>query len=218
MLIISTDLRHQWYRGNLHHPATDRYQHARQKSYSQPHWRRIAHSTQRPQPRPLRSTARAASSSLQGQDWVLYATTRDAHSRHHKTDILQPCQTSTTVDDITTITSNVCAASSSPSLRAQGYEPNSTSPSPSCTHFIRPTFGPLYRETCTHYGTEVTATVTMDCGGCALETLAVGHGPVSANNHPTAKDVDRLNALTDRPTYRSWTAGLGRPRRRGRRL
>ncbi|GME65630.1 hypothetical protein GTA08_BOTSDO04777 [Neofusicoccum parvum] len=39
-------------------------------------------------------------------------------------------------------------------------------------------FGPLKQATCTFYESYTTITEYVDCGGCALETLGLGPGPV----------------------------------------
>ncbi|KAK8194941.1 hypothetical protein HDK77DRAFT_154321 [Phyllosticta capitalensis] len=52
--------------------------------------------------------------------------------------------------------------------------------SPTCTTkiFGGRKFGPLSRAECTFYDSYTTTTEYVDCGGCALETLNFGHGPV----------------------------------------
>ena len=45
---------------------------------------------------------------------------------------------------------------------------------------------PLLQEPCIFYDTYVTEAEPTDCGGCAIATLPMGHGPVSALQSPVA--------------------------------
>ncbi|KAF4308144.1 hypothetical protein GTA08_BOTSDO04777 [Botryosphaeria dothidea] len=55
-----------------------------------------------------------------------------------------------------------------------------TTPSASCTTriFGNGKFGPLSQSTCTFYESYTTMTEYVDCGGCVLERLGLGPGPV----------------------------------------
>lgn len=52
--------------------------------------------------------------------------------------------------------------------------------SPTCTTkiFAGGKYGPLNRPECTFYDRYTTVTDYVDCGGCALEKVTFGHGPV----------------------------------------
>ncbi|KAK7519060.1 uncharacterized protein IWZ02DRAFT_240100 [Phyllosticta citriasiana] len=59
-------------------------------------------------------------------------------------------------------------------------EAAATGSSPTCTTkiFGGGKFGPLSRPECTFYDSYTTVTEYVDCGGCALQNIQFGHGPV----------------------------------------
>lgn len=76
-------------------------------------------------------------------------------------------------DSTTTITSTACGTG-----YGTGKHAAQATPSPTCVKMVA---GPSFNldPTCTSYQHTVTATESIDCGGCALETRFAGFGPVS---------------------------------------
>ncbi|OCL10139.1 hypothetical protein AOQ84DRAFT_219977 [Glonium stellatum] len=85
-----------------------------------------------------------------------------------------PCQTSTTLDSVTSVTATSCAGAG----LKRGYTTTpAVTPTPTCTHLIAPGLTGL-SDHCTEWQHTTTSTSYIDCGGCALGTRVLGPGPV----------------------------------------